>query len=139
MIKNNFWVFVALAFCLPIQAEFMRFLGGTEWDYARDALMNSSGQVVVVGDTWSHDFPAQGYRSLRSGSDGFLSVLDKSGQVLASHFVAGGGRDEVKAVVPMGETHFYWLEIPIRWIFHCGERFSRNTRGIGMCLLWRGL
>jgi len=108
MIKNKLWVSlgVSLAFCLSVQAEFIRFLGGSEWDYARDAVMDASGQVVVVGGTWSHDFPNQSYRSLRSGSDGFLSVLDASGSVLASHFIGGRERDEIKAIIPLDDTRF---------------------------------
>lgn len=92
--------------------RFATYLGGTNYDYAEHLVLDAAGNAIVVGGTYSPDFPAtagvyQGSR--RSGAlcfngftpcpDAFVTILNAAGTALvASTYLGGDGYDDGKRV-----------------------------------------
>jgi hypothetical protein len=68
-----------------------RYLGGSSDDKARGMTMDAAGNVYVVGETKSANFPvlnaAQG--TFGGNRDGFLTKLDPTGSMAYSTFIGG--------------------------------------------------
>jgi len=80
--------------------------GGTQDDIAQGMALTSGGKVIIVGKTYSADYPLHlplqdSCRSCPSLSDGFVTVLDKMlGAVQFSTYLGGASDDdEASAVV----------------------------------------
>ena len=80
--------------------------GGVQDDIPRGMALASDGKVIIVGKTYSADYPLHlplqdSCRSCPSLSDGFVTVLDRmSGTVQFSTYLGGvSGDDEASAVV----------------------------------------
>lgn len=95
------------AFVLKIRADgsglaYCTFLGGSDWDVGRAIAVDEAGSVVVVGGTWSNDFPTTAgavQPALADLRDTFLVKLDASGTALLySTFLGGTGQEEAVAV-----------------------------------------
>ncbi|MGB0385326.1 MAG: SBBP repeat-containing protein [Ardenticatenaceae bacterium] len=73
------------------------FLGGSGEDDGRDLALNSAGQAIVTGNTFSSDFPTTlaAYDATHNGfSDGFISKLNLDGSALVySTFLGGSDED----------------------------------------------
>lgn len=78
------------------------YLGGSEWDYPYDIQVDAGGDVVVVGETRSLDFPvtAGAPQPLLPGpSAAFVTRLDPSGGALGwSTFLGGADADSASAL-----------------------------------------
>jgi uncharacterized protein (TIGR03437 family) len=86
------------------------YLGGNSADYGRGIALDGSGNVSVVGDTSSSDFPlGNAWRTRPSGSrDGFAAKLSADGtSLLFSTYLGGSGLDYALgvAVDPAGSTY----------------------------------
>jgi YD repeat-containing protein len=87
--------------------EYSTYLGGVETDQARDVALDPEGGAVVVGDTWSANFPTlfplpgqRFFQGPAGSTDGFLSWFHVSGRgVLHSTFLGGDNIDNVFAVL----------------------------------------
>ena len=68
----------ALASSSAVAAEisFSTFLGGSEWEHARDVYVDDSGFVYVVGGTRSDDFPTP--------TGALQTKHDKTGETIGS-------------------------------------------------------
>lgn len=95
------------AFVLKIHADgsglaYCTFLGGTDWDIGRAITVDANGNVLVVGGTWSTDFPTTPgavQPALADLRDTFLAKLNASGTTLLySTFLGGAGQDEAVGV-----------------------------------------
>jgi RHS repeat-associated protein len=78
------------------------YLGGTGFDEALQLAVDSNGNVHVVGDTSSTNFPAtSGAIQATAGGngDGFLSVFDPNGNLQYSTYLGGQGTDVASAIV----------------------------------------
>ena len=85
--------------------EFSTFLGGSDFENdlggdffttrPGDIEVSPSGQVYVVGGTWSSDFPVRGaLQPVHGGlSDAFVASFDSSGTLLFSTFLGGSEVD----------------------------------------------
>jgi hypothetical protein len=73
------------------------FCGGTDWEEGRDLEVDPAGNVVLVGQTGSEDFPttADGYDTSPNGqSDGFIARLSSTGsELLWGSYLGGPGED----------------------------------------------
>lgn len=80
------------------------FLGGGSGDIVRGIAVDSAGDMVVVGSTYSEDFPvlnayqpgyAGGFTDDRHlvGGEGFVAKLSQEGELLWSTFLGGSGLD----------------------------------------------
>jgi len=80
------------------------FLGGASGDIVRGIAVDSAGDMVVVGSTYSEDFPvlnayqptyAGGFTDDRHvvGGEGFVAKLSQEGELLWSTFLGGSGLD----------------------------------------------
>lgn len=92
---------------------FSTYLGGSAGETAHDVTVTASGNIVVVGATFSSDFPTtpnafdtsfQGFQQ----PDGFLTVLDPAAtQILYSTYFGGGSQDEIFAIELDASGDFY--------------------------------
>ncbi len=84
--------------------EWLAYLGGTLPDDATGMAVDHRGNIVVVGWTWSADFPlASPLQSrLLGGCDGFIVKLDPTGQHLLFGSYLGGGAAEWITAVAVG-------------------------------------
>lgn len=92
------------------QIEFSTFLGGSDWEHARDVCVDSTGNVIIVGGTVSDDFPTTGKAFQRtqdrSGTktdsaghcDAFVCKFDPNGALLWSTLLGGPNYDRAYAV-----------------------------------------
>ncbi len=87
--------------------EWATFLGGSESEVPADFALNADGTLVVVGQTWSSDFPTTpgAYQTILSQgtikSDVFVSHLNGTGtDLLWSTYYGGTGHDAAWACAP---------------------------------------
>jgi Beta-propeller repeat len=94
--------------------QFSTYLGGAEWDYPRSLAVNGAGEVVVVGETRSPDFPTTvsalqrdfvgGLRQCSVGfgtrncNDAFATRFAADGTAAFSTFLGGVGDDQANDV-----------------------------------------
>ncbi len=84
----------------------LTYLGGNRDDVAADLEIDAAGNLYVVGDTSSADFPTQNpfQASLRSAPDVFALKLSSGGSALIWSTYLGGGRaDNASAAVLAGQ------------------------------------
>jgi uncharacterized protein (TIGR03437 family) len=93
---------------------FSRVLAGESQDSPQELFLDSRGNIVVVGTTWSSRFPvtsdavqphyagpnavAPSIGRLTSGGDLFLTVLSPTGEITYSTFLGSPGNDEILEV-----------------------------------------
>jgi plastocyanin len=79
---------------------FCTYWGGSGSDAARDVAVDDGGNIYVVGETDSSDFPLQNpFRGTLSNIDGFLTKLLPSGTAAVfSTYFGGGSADYLSAV-----------------------------------------
>jgi hypothetical protein len=86
------------------------YLGGSLWDVAFGVATNSVDSPVVVGQTWSTDFPTQNPLQAPHGSsaDAFVTVYDNSiSAYTGSTFLASSMLDTAKGVAIDGSDNIY--------------------------------
>lgn len=75
---------------------FALLIGGADWDMARALAVDGSGNVVVVGETYSLSFPTStgAFDRTRAGeTDAFVLKLDAAGAFVYSTLLGGSGVD----------------------------------------------
>lgn len=89
--------------------QWMRYLGGGSTDVALDVAPAGSGNVVVVGTTWSTNF--EGRSNEHNGSnDAFAAGVSADGeQVLWAYFIGGDRHDTASAVTAADNNSFYMV------------------------------
>ena len=92
------------------EVVFATYLGGRNWEHARDVAIDSEGNIVVVGGTSSRDFPTtegvfdrtynKGGKALGDGGDCdvFVTKYSPEGQLLWSTLIGGPNYDRAYAV-----------------------------------------
>jgi hypothetical protein len=88
--------------------SFSTYVGGSDWEHARDVVADSQGNVYIVGGTASTDFPTTagaydtkfnpGYTGGFGPCDAFVSKFDPNGRLIWSTFLGGPGYDRAYAV-----------------------------------------
>ena len=88
------------------------FLGGDSMDQANAIAVDSSGNAVITGYTYSSNFPVTGsafQRSQNNGSvDGFITKLNATGNgLIYSTYLGGGNFDAINALAldPAGDAY----------------------------------
>lgn len=89
--------------------SYSTYLGGSGDDFPRGIAATTSGQVFVIGSTFSGNFPlANAYQNvLKGGQDAFITALNPAGTTLAySTFLGGTSAEYGNAVtaLPSGEV-----------------------------------
>ncbi|HEU0120198.1 MAG TPA: hypothetical protein VFQ91_06705 [Bryobacteraceae bacterium] len=92
--------FVTLLNAAGNQLVFSTYLGGTAHDAAWGTAFDTGGNIVVVGETASSNFPTQLAYSATAGGgvDGFISRFSAAGALLSSSYFGGGSDDRIRAV-----------------------------------------
>lgn len=84
------------------QLLFSTFLGGSDHDFGFNLAVDNVGNVAVVGQTRSANYPATGGAldtTLNGSSDGFVTKLNSNGSALLySTFVGGNSFDDVSDI-----------------------------------------
>jgi hypothetical protein len=77
------------------------YLGGFNCDHARDVAVDGDGNVYVVGDTESGDFPVDGGFDTTFGfvNEAFVTKVNSSGESLAWSSYLGGEDDDAAAAI----------------------------------------
>lgn len=83
------------------------YLGGNGMDDSDAMVLDQQGNIFVVGNTFSEDFPIVGAaidsffdNTFSSRTDGFVAKFDTSlSQLLASTYLGGTGSEEIKGIV----------------------------------------
>jgi len=78
------------------------YLGGNSWDRVWDLEIDATGHPVVVGETYSADFPttAGAYQEQSAGfAEGFVTIFDPDGAGLtASSYLGGSDNDQLTSL-----------------------------------------
>jgi hypothetical protein len=92
------------------ELAFSTFLGGQQWEHARDVYVDDAGNVYVVGGTASADFPTTDHaldRTFNAGGeetgeagacDAFVSKFSADGQLIWSTYLGGPNYDRAYGV-----------------------------------------
>lgn len=103
-------VFVTSLSVRGAEISFSTFLGGSEWEHARDVYVDDQGLVYVVGGTRSGDFPCTDHAvqskhdktggKIGSGGycDAFVAKFDPAGKLIWSTLLGGPNYDRAYAV-----------------------------------------
>ncbi|MFG0316181.1 MAG: hypothetical protein ACF8XB_02825 [Planctomycetota bacterium JB042] len=98
------------AFLLRMKSDlsdlvFVTALGGTQNEVPYDVALRSDGSIVVVGSTYSPDFPTtpgafdSNLNPVNSNPDGFVTVVDAQGtRIVHSTLLGMLGREDLRAV-----------------------------------------
>ena len=96
---------------------FSTYFGGSDWEHARDVVVDESGNIYVVGGTASADFPTTSgaySQSLQTGGsqqfgpcDIFIVKLAPDGTLLWSTLVGGPNYDRAYGVEVDGQGYIY--------------------------------
>lgn len=94
------------------ELEYETYLGGTRSDAVTSIAIGAGGDVVYVGGyTSSPDFPIAGpavQTRLNGSTNGFLSAFDvRSGKLVFSTYLGGGGEDRITKVVVVGDGDLF--------------------------------
>ena len=87
--------------------EFSTFLGGGRADAALNLALDSTGNIYVVGITYSNDFPVKNaFDSKYNGdADGFITKFAPSGAALVySTYLGGNKRDNIEDIAVNGSN-----------------------------------
>jgi hypothetical protein len=99
------------------ELAFSTYLGGSDWEHARDVAVDTLGNVYIVGGTASTDFPTtQGayQRTLRMGGnqafgpcDVFVAKFNPTGNLIWSTYIGGPAYDRAYAVEVDSKGYIY--------------------------------
>ncbi len=81
--------------------QFLRFVGGSGQDRIIDRAADAAGRIYAIGTTTSDDFPvtAGALQTQRAGGqDGFLLIMDGTGNILYSTYLGGSGFDIIRGI-----------------------------------------
>ena len=97
---------------------FSTYLGGSNWEHARDVVADAQGNVYVVGGTASADFPTTPgayQRALRTGGsqafgpcDVFVAKFSPGGALIWSTYIGGPNYDRAYGVEVDGQGMSTW-------------------------------
>ena len=98
----------------PYTLHYSTFLGGSRFDRtAGDQVTDPQGNLYVVGNTMSPDFPATPgafdttYSDTGGSSDAFVAKFSASGRLLWATFLGGPSRDELYGVQVDSQGYVY--------------------------------
>ncbi len=96
---------------------FSTYMGGSNWEHARDVFVDGQGNIYIVGGTASTDFPttAGAYsRALSTGNDpafgpcdAFVCKFGPDGQLIWSTYLGGPGYDRAYGVEVDSQGYVY--------------------------------
>jgi hypothetical protein len=115
------------------QLVYATYLGGSNYEYAKDVAVDASGNAYVTGSTTSPNFPTLHalQSTLRGISDGFVTKLDATGVIVYSTYLGGNredyaygiavdaaGRAHVTGLLhrmsAIGESRYLWIAMDLR-------------------------
>jgi fibronectin type 3 domain-containing protein len=91
---------------------FSTFIGGSDIDIGRDIKFDSFGNIIVIGDSWSSDFPttANAYNKSFNGgeNDNFVFKLNSNASLLIfSTYVGGNDWENCKSLLIDSDDNIY--------------------------------
>jgi hypothetical protein len=87
--------FVAKLNATGDQLVYATYLGGSNYEYAKDVAVDAAGNAYATGSTTSRNFPTLHavQSTLRGVSDGFVTKLDANGLIVYSTYLGGRAED----------------------------------------------
>lgn len=76
--------------------DYTTYLGGSQFDSARDISVDEAGNIYVIGDASSPDFPTTGNQAVPGKA--FISKLSNNGTLLYTTFLGGNGFNEGEGI-----------------------------------------
>lgn len=116
---GSFSIGVSAANADEYEIGFSTFLGGGDWEHARDVCVDESGNVFIVGGTQSTEFPTtegafqrqhdRSGKHVGSGGhcDAFVSKFDPQGRLIWSTLLGGRNYDRAYAVEVDSKGYVY--------------------------------
>jgi hypothetical protein len=88
---------------------FGTYLGGSEWDWGWNIVVDGNGSSFVIGTTRSADFPTLNpYQMYQGEYDAFVTMLSSSGNTLAySTFLGGNDNEYGRGIAIDGDGNAY--------------------------------
>ncbi|MHC4717308.1 MAG: SBBP repeat-containing protein, partial [Planctomycetota bacterium] len=77
--------------------------GGASGDWANDIALDGTGGALVVGQTWSSDFP-NAVNGSPGGGDGFAARIAADGSLAWTRYLGGSSWDQARAVAVSANT-----------------------------------
>ncbi|MHA2249667.1 MAG: SBBP repeat-containing protein [Candidatus Kariarchaeaceae archaeon] len=106
---------------------FSTYLGGSEDETVRDLKIDDEDSIVVVGSTSSPDFPGV-QTQLTGTSDGFITKLDNTGQLLFSSLLGGSSSDSINTITIDEKNGIYASGRTISTDFPSGNYSNSNSK-----------
>ncbi len=97
------------ALTLDPTLAYSTYLGGSQGDTSRDIALDSSGNIYIVGDTLSNDFPtATPLHPILTAKDVFIAKLSPDGsQLLYATYLGGADREDGYGIAVDGAGNAY--------------------------------
>lgn len=127
----------------PEENIYASYYGGSDRDVTTDIAINSLGQFILVGGTFSSDFPLiDGFQAEYgggaheddihlNGGDGFIMKLDANGNIIWSTFFGGSELEEIEAVEIDNEDNIFIIGTTTSLDFPTTENASQQIYGGG--------
>ncbi len=99
------------------------FIGGDSWDYGVSIDVNSQGNIVIGGETYSMNFPIQNgaFRTYVDSGDAYVAILSSDlSSLIASSYFGGVGLDRVNDLLIYDDT-----------VYICGLTYSPDMPTVG--------
>ncbi len=103
--QGNYDAFVTKLSSSGNSLVYSTYLGGNGNDCSIGIAVNASGEVYVVGSTYSSDFPTENpYQTDQLGRDVFVTKLNNSGNSLVYSTYLGGSSDDFSWAIALDAT-----------------------------------
>ncbi len=97
---DDYWI---LKIDSSLNIQWQRCLGGSDFDYLKDAIVTSDGGYLLFGDIWSNDGDISGFHG---GDDYWVVKLDSVGNILWQKCLGSGAYDDGISCIELPDSNY---------------------------------